>query len=402
MMSAPTLQAAVRAAPPTAYPDAPRRLRIAYVVHDYHRAGGHARYVAELARRFKHDHEVHVFASVFDEPEPAGIHFHRVLAWRRNVLTAVLTFALPATWMTRGHFDIVHAQGFCGLRQNVVTAHICQRAWSDAVRRHIGRPGWRKRIFEAVAARLEQFTFRPAGAERFIAVSERMRRDLATHYGCSARVRVVYHGVDTDTFHPRQRARWSDEIRGRIGLAIDACVALYVGDLQKALPAAVRALARVPELILVCVSRSPAEPYRALIEREGVADRVRLLPATCHVERYYAAADLFLFPTLYDSFGLVVTEAMASGLPVVCGSAAGAAELIEDGVSGLIVDDAWNPAALAGAMSRLVVDASLRRQLGEAARTRVEAHTWDRVAAQTMAVYRELTTGFVTPKGARD
>src|SRR5262249_1644899 len=111
----------------------PRRLRIAFVVHDYHRAGGHSRYVAALATRFKRAHDVHVFANPFEEPDPAGITFHRVPAWRANALTCVLSFTVPATLMTRGPFDIVHAQGFCGLRQNVVTAHICQGAWGDAM-----------------------------------------------------------------------------------------------------------------------------------------------------------------------------------------------------------------------------------------------------------------------------
>ena len=76
------------------------------------------------------------------------------------------------------------------------------------------------------------------------------------------------------------------------------------------------------------------ESYQTLIREAGAADRIHLTPAASQVERYYAAADLFLFPTFYDAFGLVVTEALASGLPVVCSREAGAAELIEDGLRG--------------------------------------------------------------------
>src|SRR5262249_2640282 len=155
----------------------------------------------------------------------------------------------------------------------------------------------------------------------------------------------------------------------QVGLADDVPVALYVGDLQKALPAAVRGVARVPGLHLVAVSRSPVGPYQDLIRGEGVANRVHLLPGTDRVERFYAAADVFVFPTFYDSFGLVATEAMASGLPVVCSAAAGAAELIEDGVNGLIVNDPWGDStALADALGRLVDDPALRQRLGDAAR----------------------------------
>ena len=126
---------------------APKRLRIAFVVHDYNRRYGHSRYVAELASRFKRDHEVHVFANTVEEPDPAGLTFHHVPASRRNVMTTLLSFALPATWMVGRRYDVIHAQGFCGFRQNVVTAHICQGAWLEAMERHAGRPGWRKRAF---------------------------------------------------------------------------------------------------------------------------------------------------------------------------------------------------------------------------------------------------------------
>ncbi len=138
------------------------------------------------------------------------------------------------------------------------------------------------------------------------------------------------------------------------------------------------------------VSRSPTNEYAALSVQEGVADRVHLLPASDQIERFYAAADLFVFPTFYDSFGLVAAEAMASGLPIICSTAAGAAELIQDEVNGLLVADPWNPAILAAAMNRLADDLPLRQRLGLAARRTIEEHTWDRVAAQTMAVYQEL------------
>jgi UDP-glucose:(heptosyl)LPS alpha-1,3-glucosyltransferase len=368
----------------------PSRLRIAYVVHDYNRTFGHSRYVAELATRFKRDHEVHVFANTVDEPDPAGLTFHHVPASRRNVMTTLLSFAVPATWMVGRGFDVVHAQGFCGLRQNVVTAHVCHRAWRAATARHAGRPGWRKRVFYALADWLDRRTFSRAGARRVIAVSARLGDDLRSHYGRADGVRVIHHGVDADTFHPRNRATWRAEVRRRIGIGQDTPLALYVGDYQKALPAAIRGAARVSGLHLAAVSRSPTDPYRELIRAEGVGDRVHLLPGTPEVARYYAAADLFAFPTFYDTFGLVVTEAMASGLPVVCSAAAGAAEVIRDGIDGLIVHDPWDPDSLAEPLRKLAADPALRQRLGEAARARAETMTWDEAARRTMAVYREV------------
>src|SRR5262245_3737293 len=82
------------------------RLRIAFVVHDYHRHGGHARYTAELASRFKREHDVTVFANRFEEADAGNITYQHVPAWRANSLTTIVSFMLPATVLVRGRFDI--------------------------------------------------------------------------------------------------------------------------------------------------------------------------------------------------------------------------------------------------------------------------------------------------------
>lgn len=371
----------------------PDRLRIALIVHDYHRHGGHARYVAELATRFRRGHDVHVFSNTVNDPDTAGITFHHVPAWRANALTTIASFILPATLAVRGRFDVVHAQGLCGLRQNVVTAHIGQPAWFAAADRYAGRPGWRKRVFRAVVTRLDRLVMRPGAAVRFIAPSARAKEDLAVHHRLTDRVRVVYHGTDTEAFHPRNRGKWRDAVRAELGLAPADVAALYVGDLQKAMPAALRAVAAVPGVRLVAVSKSDPAPYRADAVGLGIAERVLFVPPTAEVARYHAAADLFLFPTFYDTFGLVLTEAMASGLPVVASRAAGAAELVTHGVSGWLVTDPWDAGPLAAGVRAVAADAGLREQMGAAARAAVEAYTWDRTAAETMAVYREVIAG---------
>ncbi len=370
-------------------PTSDRRLRIAFVVHDYNRHMGHSRYVAELASRFKRDHEVHAFANTFEEPDPVGITYHHVPAWRASALSTILTFVLPATALVSGRFDIVHAQGLCGLRQNVITAHICQPAWFEAADRYAGQPRWRKQVFRELVTRLDRLVMRPRAAARFIAPSERVRDELHRYYRLTDRVRVVRHGTDTEAFHPRNRARWRGAVRAELGLHESDFLALYVGDLQKAIPAAMRAVARAADVQLVAVTRSGPGPYARLAEAEGIVDRTRFVPATANIEPYYAAADVFLFPTFYDAFGLVVAEAMASGLPVITSRAAGAAELIEHGETGWLTADPWDPDQIAEGLRALADDPGLQQRMGAAARSKIEAYTWDRAAAQTMAIYHE-------------
>jgi len=366
------------------------RLKIAFVVHDYNNYGGHSRYVAELARRYRDRHEVHVFANTIDDTDIDGIVFHRVPAIRRSALSTVLTFVVPATLMVRGGFDIVHAQGLCGLRQNVTTAHMVLGAWYDAILRETGRLTWKQRVFRAFGQSLERTTYRRRLSPAAIAVSGRVREDLARCYNRRDEVSVIHHGVDCSTFVPRPPGVDVGSLRKALGLPTAPFLCLYAGDMQKGAIPAIRAIARVPGVHLAIVSRTPDGPYRELARLEGVADRVHFYPFSQRIQDWFAAVDLFVYPTWYDPFGMVVSEAMACGTPVLTSPAAGASEWITHAVDGWLTRDAWDIGQIAGGIAALAgMDRAELHKMGERARRAAEPHTWDRVAERTMAVYRE-------------
>lgn len=366
------------------------RLRIAFVVNDYHRHGGHSRYVAELACRYRHAHDVHVYSNTVDDPDVAGITFHHVPAWRPNTLASNLSFILPATVAVRGRFDVVHAQGLCGLRHDVATAHWCQAAWHAGLVGAGVRLSGRERLTGLLIPGLERLALSRPLARRVIAVSNLMRANLARYYGRSSGVPVVYHGTDTTRFHPDNRDRFRATVRAAVGVRDDHFLALYVGDLKKGAAAAVRAVARTPGVRLLLVSGSDTAAVRAAAGEAGVSDRVIFHPHSKRVETFFAAADAFVFPTVYDPFGLVITEAMASGLPVITSPTAGAAELIRPGAEGFVTCRPWDADAIAGHLALLRDDPGLRDRMGAAARARIEPLTWERTAEQTLAVFREV------------
>lgn len=362
------------------------RLKIAFVVHDYNRVLGHSRYVAELAERFVRHHEVHVFANRF-EHVPPGIITHQVPALRFSALATIFSFVVPASLMVGRGFDIVHAQGLTVWRPDIVTAHISNARWFEGRRQLEGeRLSWRERLFAALVVPAERRTMRDRRATA-IALSSALRDDLTSGYGRAAETVVIPHGVDRRQFHPGVRRAFRTVVRQELDIADEAPVFLFVGDLRKGMEVAVRALAEVPGAHLVAVSRTPPDGSRAIASQCGVADRVHLLPPTDAVERYYGAADAFVLPTPYDAFGMVITEAMACGLPVITTPMAGAAELMTDGVHGILIPSASNVKALAAAMLRLSRDRALRLQMGEAASALMQEHTWDRVAERTLSVY---------------
>ena len=370
-----------------------RRLRIAFVVHDYHRAGGHSRYVAELATRFAKEHEVHVFANRIEGDAQSPIRFHRVPAWRANAFTTVLSFILPVTFQIGRGFDIIHSQGFCGLRGNVFTGHICNRAWHLGLQQLEGGATWRESIFNAMGSTLEYALYRFRRRSEVIAISHRVAGDLVRFYSCPAPIHVIHHGVDLDLFSPSQRPRWRSAVRNELGLNENEMVFLYVGDLRKGARRCIQALAELKTGRGLFVSRSDSASYQRTANDAGVQDRVLFTGPTDRVERYYAAADALLLPTPYDAFGMVVSEAMASGLPVIVSREAGASELIQHGRNGLLLENVTDAAELVRHMRSLTENRTWAAELGCAARKTVEPMTWDAVAGKTMQVYEELLPG---------
>lgn len=365
-------------------------MKIAFVVHDYHRSGGHSRYVAELASRFSKDHEVHVFANQIARDDDR-IHYHIVPAWRANVLTTLLSFALPVTFQVGRDFDVVHSQGFCGFLGNVFTVHMCNRAWDLALRKLEGGTTLREAVFNRVASVLEHVIYRFTPKCEVIAISDRSARDIVNYYHCTAPMHVIYHGVDSVKFSPATRDRWRAESRQAFGFNDEEFVFLYVGNLRKGAKRCMEALTKVPHGRLLCVAATEPSLYKRFAAECGIADRVVFSGHTSQVEKIYAAADAMLLPTPYDPFALVVTEAMACGLPVVVSREAGAAELIKHGTNGLLLEDVTSHEELAGHMRFLENDRNAVAAIGRNARALAEKLTWDSVADQTMSVYERVS-----------
>jgi len=204
--------------------------------------------------------------------------------------------------------------------------------------------------------------------------------------------RVLGRGVDTVLFDP---ARRSAALRAQWGASDDSLVITNVGRLaaEKNLKLAARAFEAIreqhPDARMVWVGDGPSRA--ALERRHGVhvfsgAKRGEELAA------HYASADIFLFPSLTETYGNVVPEAMASGLGVVAYKDAAAAELIHDGEQGLVVTPG-DEAAFIAAACRMAQDKALLAHCRAGARARVEPITWDAVIGEFESVLRAASRG---------
>jgi len=121
----------------------------------------------------------------------------------------------------------------------------------------------------------------------------------------------------------------------------------------------------------------------------GLEDNVVFLGevAEADVPALYAGAELFLFPSLYEGFGLPVLEAMACGTPVVCSNTSSLPEIVGEAA---ITFDPVDVAEMAGAIAKALADEGLRREMVEQGLAQASKFSWERTARKTLALYREV------------
>jgi glycosyltransferase involved in cell wall biosynthesis len=229
-------------------------------------------------------------------------------------------------------------------------------------------------------------------ADAYIVGTEWLKRELATWLGDDRRIRVVPFGVDRAFFGESMSAREHGRRDWRI--PEDAFVVLHVGSTvdRKNVPLVINTVARLRQhadtYLLQVGGRFTAEQEQ-LIDRLDLRRAVRSVAAADEttLRRAYRAADVLLFPSLYEGFGFPVLEAFASGLPVVTSGAGG---LKEVGGDAAVVVEGRDPAAYVQALDALAEDADLREELISKGWARARQFTWHKTAEQTAGVYREF------------
>jgi len=198
------------------------------------------------------------------------------------------------------------------------------------------------------------------------------------------RLRLWGRGVDTERFHPRHRsAAW----RTAVGAQPDERVLLYVGRLapEKRLDLLADVLPSLPNTRLVFVGDGPARS--ALEQRLGSNAHFTGYLRGADLSTAYASSDLFVFPSDTETFGQVIQEAMASGLPVVAARAGGAIDMVRDGITGTLFTPG-SAAELRAQTLRLVRAPEQCAALGAAGRAAAERRSWGRVMDELLGHYQ--------------
>ncbi len=372
-------------------------MKIALLIRRYLTTGGAERYAVEVARRLAQKHEVHVFAHEFEGEAGGNIFFHRVpRPFRKPAFVSQWWFA----WWTARHvrgFDVVHtherATGFDVM-------HIHSGTFVGGL---FGVPGgqrknpfrvWLKILTEPRVWAywcLEKKHYRPQPGRSWIAVSQMIQREVQHFYPIpDERFSSAHPGTDLPaTDVSAARKIWREKLQ----VADGETLLIFVGSefKRKGLDALIAALALLKNqsVKLAVLGGGDAEPYRQQAAALGVGGKIFWAGLVKNTSDFYAAADIFVLPTLSDAGPMSPLEAMAHGCPAIfsCATYAGMAEMIADGEA-ILLNHPKDAAEIAGAIGRLMNPAE-REKFIRKGRALAEKLSWDRTAALVEAALVE-------------
>lgn len=332
-------------------------MRLALIRRQFSATGGAELYVQRLlSALLAAGHEPHIFAERW-QGQAEGVQFHCVNHSGGSRAERPLRFAEAVSMAMRGEsFDCVFSLERTILQDVYRAGDGLHRVWLE--RRRQFAPWWKRPFigrgaFHRNMLLLEEQTFDPSCTKHVIVNSEMVRREIARHFPLfpQQRVHLVRNGVETRRFQKANRAA----ARKRFKLQDDDFVLLFVGSgwERKGLPWLLKfmaARADDPSLKLLVVTRDRM--------RGAIPPNVILAGAMPDVEAAYAAADILTFLPIYEPCSNVVSEALATGIPVITSIYNGAAELIDPGVNGEVLEDPCDLAALGLAVSQWRMRAS--------------------------------------------
>lgn len=368
----------------------PGPLSIAVLVKRYTTSGGAERYAVEITRRLAGmGHHVQVFTRESDEPDRQRVLIRRVKKrYTFSGAASLYGFARDTAEMVLRHgpFDVVHSHDRT-IAQDIATlhtfTHLSGMAGGGLLKRYGNLLSPRNRLH----LWLEK---RQMATPVLAAVSPLVAENAAACYPGRTDIHVLPPGVDCKMFHPDQLGPLRDAARKKWRIARDAFVILFVGTefRRKGLDILIAALPAGVHLVVAGKGDGKKETQLAL-NAKAPAIKTTFAGLARDIRPFYAMSDLLVLPSRREAFGMVVLEAMASGLPVVCSSATGAASLVTHGKNGFVCA---TPAELRQLLQKCR-EQGVPPELAAAGRKTAMDHSWENTAAGYETLYHEIRNG---------
>ena len=368
--------------------------KVAVVIPKYGLVGGAEQFAAELTEKLcsRPPHTFQVFANRWQSNSPA-ISFHKIPIISFPKFLTTISFAwFVKRKLRRDSFDLVHSHERI-FSADLFTLHgIPHRYWV----RHIRRKSMS--LYDRATCWVEDGLVYRGGCKKFVAVSELTRSIFLQEYPVDPeRVAVIHPGVNLSGFTRPNKEEARLAQRSALGIQ-DADVVIVFASMNfeiKGLDDIIRSLARLKNSAgnfkLIIAGKGNIRKYSKLAREAGIASNV-LFTGVLPKEKLtdiYLAGDLYLMLSRFDTFGMVVLEAMAAGLPVMISNSVGARDLVQEEKSGFVVPDPSDSEYIASRL-RILFDENRRRQMARAAFQTAQQNTWNHVAEKYGNLYREI------------
>lgn len=375
-------------------------MKICIVGRAINKKGGVSRYNAELAEQLCKEHEVHLLVAWYENKYKNNFIIHPYSIPKNPYVLQISSSFIKVSTLARKldekfGFDIIHTSEAEGLYQDVITAQSCIRGAFEMLKKNNIVYDFLRRIrpFTLFGLTVERMVYSHHKYEKIIAVSEGVKREIMKYYNIPEdEIAVIPNGVNIEEFKPDNESR--KRVRGKYGIGDDEIVLMFSGYefKRKGLRYIIEALPLIKrDVKLLVVGKDNQKPYEKLALDAGVSDNMIFAGASSNIREYYAASDMFVFPTAYEAFSLATLEAVASGLPILATNVNGTEELIKNGYNGFFIKR--DPLDISEKINQIIDDEKLRKDMSINARKSAEKYTWDKVAEKTLEVYEEVAKG---------
>ncbi len=375
-----------------------RKLKIAVLIRNYSSSGGGAeRYCVELSRRLAKIHEVHVFSQRNSELSD-DITFHQIPQYftRPRYLNQLL-FSFFTKKATHNKFDIVHSHDTV-THANIYTLHVpCVRTkWSQSkgVRKILR---WANTLLSPRKMSylwLENKEMQVLPNRHFISVSEYLSRNILESYPrLDGHMTIAHPGIDIQPRNEKKITKLRQQFREDYNIPKSAFVLLFVahGFKRKGLPAIIKALEILNNEDIHVVVAGSGNPKEIQINSPTVQNNTHFIGVVENMSELYPVADTLIHPTLGDTYGMVVLEAMSHKLPVIVSSVnyCGFSEHL-DNEEAVILNNPTDPQEISTGIQTLTNQLELRNKISENGFKKSQAINWENTTNKTLNAYKKI------------
>ncbi len=386
-------------------------MKLIFIKKNFSVHGGAENYMKTLIARLSDKADIHVVAKKWIESP--GITFHRIDSLSLGSFLSTIAFnAGTCRKIKTLSADCVISFERTTCQDIYRAGEGCHREWLRL--REMSEPFWKKYTFmvnplHIALLRLEKQLF--SDTKIIIANSNMVKSQIIRHYSIpEEKIEVIYNGVDLNRFSPKNTELYRDKARQELSTGKDTKLILFVGSgfERKGLKTLLRAISLISgssikgnknnppsppfskggmggfeDLKLIVIGKGNIKKFNSIAKKYGVDDRVLFLGPQKEIEKFYAAADIFALPTMYDPFSNATLEAMASGLPVITTRNNGVSELIQDGEEGFAIENPLHYNMLAEKIKSALAD---RKAMGLKARAKAEKFPIEKAAEEFIKI----------------